>query len=80
MKILQKIRNFINTHILNEATRARFLYWYEEHTPTNTVDFINRLIKYLGYKPKEIQTDNGVEFTYNRADIKKIHPVEEMLK
>ena len=41
-------------------------------TPTNTVDFINRLIKYFGYKPKEIQTDNGLEFTYNKSKIHKI--------
>ena len=34
----------------------------------------------MGYKPKEIQTDNGIEFTYNKADIKKIHPLETLLK
>ena len=73
-------KRFYQYTYIDEATRERYLYWYEEHTPTNTVDFINRVIKYLGYKPKEIQTDNGVEFTYNRADIKKVHPVEEMLK
>ena len=65
---------------IDEATRERYLYWYEEHTPANTVDFIYRIIKYFGYKPKEIQTDNGIEFTYNQAKIKKIHPVEEALK
>lgn len=47
---------------------------------TNTVDFVKRVIRYLGYKPKEIQTDNGVEFTYNRADIKKEHPLDKLLK
>jgi len=65
---------------IDEATRERYLYWYEEHTPANTVDFIKRLIQYFGYKPKEIQTDNGIEFTYNQAKIKKTHPVEEILK
>ena len=64
---------------IDEATRERYLYWYEEHTPANTIDFIYRVIKYLGYKPKEIQTDNGTEFTYNKADIKRIHPVERIL-
>ena len=29
---------------------------------------------------KESITDNGIEFTYNQAKIKKIHPVEEALK
>ena len=52
----------------------------EEHTPTNTVDFVRRVIEYFGYKPKEIQTDNGIEFTYNKAAIKKEHPLERILK
>ena len=64
---------------IDEATRERYLYWYEEHTPMNTVDFVKRLIRYLGYKPKEIQTDNGIEFTYNQAKIKKIHPLDNLL-
>ena len=31
---------------IDEASRERYLYWYEEHTPMNTVDFVNRCIKY----------------------------------
>ena len=73
-------KKFYQYTYIDEATRERFLYWYEEHTPQNTVDFVKREINYFGYKPKEIQTDNGVEFTYNRADIKKIHPLETLLK
>jgi len=56
---------------IDEASRERYLYWYMEHTPTNTVDFVKRCIKHYGYKAKEIQTDNGTEFTYNKAKIKK---------
>ena len=73
-------KRFYQYTYIDEATRERYLYWYEEHTPTNTVDFVKRVIRYLGYKPKEIQTDNGVEFTYNRADIKKEHPLDKILK
>ena len=62
---------------IDEATRERFLYWYEEHTPANTADFIKRCIEYYGYKPEEIQTDNGTEFTYNKEQIKVIHPMDE---
>ena len=65
---------------IDEASRERYLYWYMEHTPTNTVDFIERCIRYYGYKPKEIQTDNGTEFTYNQSKIKKEHPMERLLK
>lgn len=73
-------KRFYQYTYIDEATRERYLYWYEEHTPTNTVDFVRRIIEYFGYKPKEIQTDNGIEFTYNKADIKKEHPLERILK
>ena len=65
---------------IDEATRERFLYWYTEHTPMSTVDFVQRCIKYYGYKPKTIQTDNGTEFGYNQAKIKKEHPMDTLLK
>ena len=73
-------KRFYQYTYIDEATRERYLYWYEEHTPTNTVDFVRRVIEYFGYKPKEIQTDNGIEFTYNKAAIKKEHPLERILK
>ena len=78
-KISEDKKYYQYTYI-DEATRERYLYWYEEHTPENTIDFVKRCIKYLGYKPKEIQTDNGTEFTYNKANIKKEHPLEKFLK
>ena len=62
---------------IDEASRERFLYWYDEHTPANTVDFIKRCIDYYKYKPEEIQTDNGTEFTYNKERIKVLHPMDE---
>ena len=79
-KELPKETRYYQYTCIDEASRERYLYWYEEHTPTNTVDFIKRCIKYYGYKTKEIQTDNGEEFTYNRADIKKEHPMERLMK
>ena len=77
---IPKDLKFYQYTCIDEASRERFLYWYEEHTPENTVDFIKKCIAYFGYKPKEIQTDNGIEFTYNRADIKKKHPMEILLE
>ena len=62
---------------IDEASRERFLYWYDEHTPANTIDFIKRCIDYYKYKPEEIQTDNGTEFTYNKERIKVLHPLDE---
>lgn len=63
---------------IDEASRERFLYWYIEHTPANTVDFIKKCIEYYQYKPEEIQTDNGMEFTYNKSQVKKTHPMDEL--
>lgn len=65
---------------IDEASRERYLEWYEELTPVNTVDFVKRCIEYFGYKPKTIQTDNGTEFGYNQAKIKKEHPLDRLLK
>ena len=78
-KELPKDKKYYQYTCIDEASRERYLYWYEEHTPMNTVDFVQRCIKYYGYKAKEIQTDNGIEFTYNQAEIKKIHPMDKIL-
>ena len=79
-KDLPEDKRYYQYTCIDEASRERYLYWYEEHTAIDTVDFVKRCIRYYGYKTKEIQTDNGVEFTYNKSDIKKKHPLEELLK
>lgn len=56
-------KRFYQYTCIDEASRERFLFWYDEHTPANTVDFVKRCITYYEYKPLEIQTDNGMEFT-----------------
>lgn len=50
--------------IIDEATRQRFIYAYQECNGSTTVDFVTRACKYFGYIPKIIQTDNGSEFTH----------------
>ena len=65
---------------IDEASRERFLWWYEELTQMNTVEFVNRCIEYYGYKPKTIQTDNGTELSYNQAKVKKEYPMDTLLK
>ena len=49
---------------IDECTRIRFVYGFEEHTPENTVKFLKMLIKAFPFKIRTIQTDNGTEFTY----------------
>ena len=69
-------KKFYQYKCIDEASRERFLFWYDEHTPANTVNFVKRCISYYGYKPLEIQTDNGTEFTWNTDKFKVIHPLD----
>lgn len=49
---------------IDECTRVRFVYGFEEHTPENSVKFLRMLVKVFPFKIQTIQTDNGTEFTY----------------
>lgn len=49
---------------IDECTRIRFVYGFEEHTPENSVKFLRMLIKVFPFRIQTIQTDNGTEFTY----------------
>ena len=63
---------FYQYTMLEEASRKRFIYAYKEQSGFSTVDFVKRAIKFFGYVPKIIQTDNGGEFTnFNRT--KRVH-------
>ncbi len=49
---------------IDMASRVSYARLYEEKTPDNALDFVERLIKVFPFKVQSIQTDNGVEFTY----------------
>ena len=49
---------------IDECTRMRFVYGFEEHTPENSVKFLKMLVKVFPFRIQTIQTDNGTEFTY----------------
>lgn len=59
-------RRFYQYTVIDEATRERFIFPYQEQNAQSTIDFVNRAIIYFGYKPNIIQTDNGSEFTYTQ--------------
>ena len=48
---------------LDEATRKRLLHYASEHSMHETVEGLKKAIAFFGYKPKEMQTDNGFEFS-----------------
>jgi len=77
-KELPEDKRFYQYTCIDEASRERFLFWYDEHSPAKTVDFVKRAISYFEYKPTEIQTDNGTEFTWNKDKMKKLHPLGEL--
>lgn len=70
---------FFQYTIIDEATRERFIYPYQEQSARATKDFIQRAIVYFGYVPRCIQTDNGGEFTNPRGECKKVHIADELM-
>lgn len=65
---------------IDECTRFRFVYAFEEHTPENTVKFLKMLLKAFPFRIRTIQTDNGTEFTYKFISDTEISPLDKALK
>lgn len=65
---------------IDECTRVRFVYGFEEHTPENTVKFLKMLIKAFPFRICTIQTDNGTEFTYKFISETEESPMDKFLK
>ena len=65
---------------IDECTRFRFIYGFEEHTPENTVKFFKMLQKAFAFKIQTVQTDNGTEFTYKYISDTEECPFDTVLK
>lgn len=72
-------QQFYQYTIIEEASRKRFLYAYEEQSSYSTVDFFKRAITFFGYAPKVIQTDNGGEFTHT-SKTERVHPLDKFCR
>ena len=48
---------------IDECTRIVFREMYDEHSTYSSADFLIKLIKAFPFPIREIQTDNGTEFT-----------------
>ena len=64
---------------IDECTRLRFIYGFEEHTPENSVKFLDMLQQVFPFHIRTIQTDNGTEFTYRFVSENKLCPFEAAL-
>ena len=65
---------------IDECTRIRFVYGFEEHTPENSVKFLRLLVKVFPFKIRTIQTDNGTEFTYKYISDTEECPFDQELR
>ena len=65
---------------MDECTRIRFIYGFEEHTPENTVKFLKMLVKAFPFRIRTIQTDNGTEFTYKFISDTEKSPMDQWLE
>lgn len=63
-KIRENGKHLYQWTAIDECTRVRFVYAFEEHTPENSVKFFQMLKKAFPFPIQRIQTDNGTEFTY----------------
>ena len=68
-------QQFYQYMIIEEASRKRFIFAYEEQSSYSTVDFFKRAITFFGYAPNVIQTDNGIEFTHT-SKTSRVHPLD----
>ena len=65
---------------IDECTRIRFIYGFEEHTPENSVKFLEMLKRVFPFKIQTVQTDNGTEFTYKYISETKESPFDKALR
>ena len=68
-------QKFYQYTVIDEASRERFIYPYMEQSSYSTCDFLKRAITYFRYKPEQLQTDNGAEFTYTMKTDRS-HPLD----
>ena len=78
-KVLRDGKHLYQWTAIDECTRMRFVYGFEEHTPENTVKFLKMLIKAFPFKIQTIQTDNGTEFTYKYISETETSPLDKVL-
>lgn len=73
-------KHFYQWTAIDECTRVRFVYAFEEHTPENSVKFLELLQKAFPFQIQTIQTDNGTEFTYKFISDTEICPFDKALE
>ena len=78
--VLRNGKHLYQWTAIDECTRMRFVYGFEEHIPENSVRFLLMVIKEFPFRIKTIQTDNGTEFTYKYISDENICPFDKALQ
>lgn len=79
-EVLRNGKHLYQWTAIDECTRDRFVYGFEEHTPENSVKFLKMLVKVFPFRIQTIQTDNGTEFTYKYISDTEHCPFDEALE
>lgn len=79
-KIRENGKHLYQWTAIDECTRVRFVYAFEEHTPENSVKFLQMLKKVFPFRIQQIQTDNGTEFTYKYISDTELCPFDIALQ
>jgi len=66
--------------IIDEATNLRYTQFYDDRANMNSVKFVSEARKFFPFELKEIQTDNGTEFTYKFLNTTKLSSFEKYVR
>jgi transposase InsO family protein len=76
-------RRYYQYTVTDECTRMRYLAWHDSIWTKHVVDALTQAQAFFGFKIDCVQTDNGIEFTFDytaqltaREKIPKEHPLD----
>lgn len=76
-------RRYYQYTVKDECTRMRYLAWHDSIWTDKVVETLKEAQKYFGFKIDTVQTDNGIEFTFDytahltaKHKEAKIHPLD----
>lgn len=58
---------------VDECSRWTYREMYEEHSTYSSRDFLEKLVRHVPFPVREVQTDNGMEFTNRLVVVKSKH-------
>jgi transposase len=72
--------NWYQWTIIDEATNLRYTQFYDEKANMNSVKFVSEAGRFFPFELREIQTDNGTEFTNRFLNTEKLSSFEKYVR